>query len=474
MTSNMRSLFDSRLVAIFLSVILMIGCERRPREEVYVKGPNNNLEEARPNKKVRFDVSESTTEKNSSRQNRLQPKKDAELPIKELTQDTINQEDSNQESWELPPIPPMDQLPLPIPPITFPKEATNQLPSLKEIPPYQENTNIFQKVFDTVTADHAQQKDTIPEKIASDLSSNEEEEIPKPWPARAENNPRKVEEIESVPQEVFPTMTQLNMSLGIDVASININNLNVKDIPALQFEFEKIQQAYEAVKQAFNVKDITEDSKSRLSEEAFQLNKPRKAYYECLKAKAKKQKENLLREVEDKLKDKQDKLIQVKQDIEQGGKTTMEELSTKIIGVEKELEQLRSQTPKFSQFAGNLLAFNKAKQESEAKIEQKGTELQGLKKKEISIKQTLNSQILESNNLEREIAALNKEPKQIEQHFNQQIQAFQHIFDGQTTSKKDVVRDMVSSLGIKISQVQAKSKEEEAIRPDLEWEDNTV
>ncbi len=463
----MRSSFNLRLLAICFLLVLIIGCQQRPLEELPLERPVNDPEEVKPKKRVRFAVPESTTGQDSGESNKIAKQPENTQPNKapQLEKENTNSFDgtttANNNQEELPP-PPIDELLTPpVPPMEGKnqslEESTNQGESrntLQDIPIInkgKEEPNIY-------TTDNEQEKDTPPEVIIPPPFPYIENEMPELWLTK--NNPTTIAESEGEPKKDFPTIAQLNVDLGIDISHIGIARLEDKGIPTLKNEFGKIQQAYEAVKQAFAANDLTEDAKSRLTEELFRLNKPRKLYYEFIKAKIQKQKEDLLEDIHRKLEAKQNEFIKIKQDMENAESTTMEDLSKKISDTQAELEQLNSQKPKFSQFSGNLQAFNKAKQEAEAQIDKKETELKALKKQESSINQKLNIQVLKSSDVEREIVRLKEEPKKIEDSFNNQIQDLEDIFNKQTNSKKDVVSSMFGNMATKISQLQEEEEEE--------------
>jgi hypothetical protein len=484
----MRSSFNLRLLAIFFLLVLIVRCQQRPVEELSSERPvnsNGSEGEVKPKKRVRFAVPESTNGQDSMESNKIAKQQENTQPNEapneapQLEKENINSfydTTANNNQEELPP-PPIDELLTPpVPPMNLPKESKNQLleeestnheESIKEL---EEIPIITKEEQTTHTTDNKQEKETPPEVSTPPPFPYIENEIPEPLTTK--NNPTTIAESEGEPKKDFPTIAQLNVDLGIDISHISIARLEEKGIPTLKNELEKIQQAYEAVKQAFTAKDLTEDAKSRLNEEAFRLNKPRKLYYDFVKAKIKKQKEDLLEDIHRKLEAKQDELIKIKQDMENGESTTMEELSKKISDTQAELEQLNSQKPKISQFKGDLIAFNKAKQESETQIDKKGAALKVLQKQQDSITQQLNIQILKFEELEREIASLLKEePKKIEDIFNKQIQVFEDIFNKQASPKnKDLVGSMFGNMATKISQLQHQERKEEKMRSDEEWD----
>jgi hypothetical protein len=471
----MRSSFDLRLFAIFFLLVLIVGfgCERRPGEELTLEGLDNAMKEVEsPKKQVRF-APEPTDQSNSkiSRENGIlepkrnpQPQPQTEEGINNF-QDTIGSDQKNvpydgrgeeskgtqkkDESKEedntnnfqdtstanteqeglLPPPPICDELlPPPVPPMDL--EASTE-PLLEEGNTQDESTFI----------NNNGQEENTPPKVPT----------PPPSPSKKRKTP------EPCPNQ-FPTIDKLNKALGVDISSINVATLEEKGVPTLEDEFKKIQQAYETVKKASVASNIAEDAKSRLNKEEFLLNGPRNMYHEVLKAKVKQQKEALLADVPRQLETKQEELIKIKQDIENGERTTMEDLSKKISHAQAELEKLNSQKPKVSQFKNNVQAFNKARQESETKIEEKQTELKALQKQESIIKQQVSIQALKSNDLEREIAQLKEEPKKIEERFNKQIQDLDRSFGKQTNSEE---KSLWESTAEKIFQVQEEEEEEE-------------
>lgn len=498
----MRSSFNLQLLVVSFLFVLIIGCSQQPIEESSSSLNPDNSEKIKPTKKVQFvDTPELILEKYSGEYSQMDEQwEDTSYPTRDpqprgeegsgSSQDTTNKEQDqedvpppteeiitpsviNKDQKDVPPPPPDELFTPPVPPMT-PKKDQGQL--VEEESTNQEESE--EDLQDTATELEWNTVEVSPTPPPSPFSYDESK-VPKEEQKESitlkMNTPPPPPVLESkvVAKKDFPTIAQLNIDLGIDISHIDTVALEQKSIPTLESEFKKIQEAYETVKQTSTASNIAEDTKSLRNEELFRLNKPRKMYYEFIKDKIKKQKQDLLENAKKELQVKQDQLIKIQQDIEHGEVSTMGDLSEKIKEEQAAYEQLRSKAPKFSKYKdkGGIPAFNAAKQKSEKEIDEKEKELNTLKNQESSIKQKLSIQVAELNSLEREIAKLKKEPQRIEERFNKQIQDLEYIFDKKT--KVDLVSSMLGNMDKSISQIEEGSiiKKNDPNDFEQDWKD---